>query len=63
MTHRYRIGQSVYLAQRFSATSSRALFKIVRLMPIENDDRVRYRIKSQGEAFDRVADEGELTLE
>jgi len=34
--------------------------EIVRLLPVENGD-VLYRIKSKGEAFERVAKESELS--
>jgi hypothetical protein len=33
----------------------------VRALPLENDDRVRYRIKNATEMFERVADEDQLS--
>jgi hypothetical protein len=42
-----------------SAPSGR--FKIVRLLPIENDRQIRYRIKSATEAFERIAEEAQLS--
>ena len=61
MQHRYRTGQTVFLSSRAS-NASRAPFKIVRPMPVDNDDRVRYQIKSTAEAFMRIAEEHDLTL-
>ena len=61
MPHRFRIGQTVFLSSR-ATNASRTAFKIVRAMPVDNDDRVRYQIKSSAEAFTRIAEEHELTL-
>lgn len=61
MQHRFRIGQTVIFASRASQ-SSQSAFKIVRPMPVDNDERVRYQIKSASEAFTRIAEEHELTL-
>ena len=61
MPHRFRAGQTVLLSSR-ATNASWSAFKIVRAMPIENDDRVRYQIKSATEAFTRIAEEHELTL-
>ena len=38
-----------------------AVRAIMRVMPVENDDRRRYRIKSTAETFERVANEDQLT--
>ena len=61
MQHRFRIGQTVLLSSR-AANASRSAFKIVRPMPVDNDERVRYQIKSPAEAFTRIAEEHDLTL-
>ena len=61
MPHRFRIGQTVIFASRASKASQSA-FKIVRPMPIGDDERLRYQIKSPGEAFTRIAEEHELSL-
>jgi hypothetical protein len=37
-------------------------FKIIIAMPIERAGEVRYRIKSEAENFERVADEMNLSL-
>jgi hypothetical protein len=41
---------------------SGSVFKIVRPMPIDRDDRLRYQIKSATEAFSRIVEEHELAL-
>lgn len=61
MQHRFRIGQNVLLSSR-AANTSRTIFKIVRAMPIDNDERLRYQIKSVAESFTRIAEEHELSL-
>jgi hypothetical protein len=61
MQHRFRIGQTVLFSSR-TANASRSAFKIVRPMPTDNDDRVRYQIKSAAEAFMRIAEEHDLSL-
>jgi hypothetical protein len=58
--HRFSIGQSVYFTSgpmgRAGASGS---YKIVKLLPSDGDD-YQYRIKSAGEAFERVAKESQL---
>lgn len=63
MTHRFSIGQRVRLhsGQR-GLRASGGSFKIIRALPIERAGEVRYRIKSEVEQFERVADEVNLTL-
>jgi hypothetical protein len=58
-THKYSIGQSVRFTSgpgRFGANGS---FKVVKLLPTDGDEQ-QYRIKSVGEAFERVAKESQL---
>lgn len=61
MQHQYRIGQTVFFSSR-APNASRTAFQIVRPMPVDNDERVRYQIKSVAEAFTRIAEEHDLTL-
>jgi hypothetical protein len=61
MQHRFRIGQTVFFSSRATKAST-AAFKIVRRMPVDNDDRLRYQIKSPAEAFTRIAEEHDLSL-
>ena len=59
-THKYSIGQTVrYIAGPFGRTGAAGSFKIVKLLPLEGDEH-QYRIKSAGEAFERVAKESQL---
>ena len=59
-THKYSIGQNVrYTAGPFSRFGASGSFKVVKLLPPEGDEQ-QYRIKSAGEAFERVAKESQL---
>jgi hypothetical protein len=60
--HKYSIGQLVYFEGAFRNNATRSQYKIVRLVPVENDNRVIYRIKSPTEAFERTAEEHQLTV-
>jgi hypothetical protein len=60
MAHKYSPGQSVYYQAQFGRNSSRVPYKIVRRLPIENDSRLSYRIKSAAESFERIAEEHQL---
>jgi hypothetical protein len=40
--------------------AARGQYKIVRLVPIERDNRVVYRIKNAAEVFERTAEEYQL---
>jgi hypothetical protein len=61
VVHRFHTGQTVLFSSR-TPGSSGSLFKIVRPMPVDRDDRLRYQIKSATEAFSRIVEEHELTL-
>ena len=43
MAQKFSIGQQVYFTPGFSGGSSSATFKIISVLPVENDDRRRYR--------------------
>jgi hypothetical protein len=61
MTHKYRVGQTVdYDPGRMGVRASSREYKVVRLLPPEGSELL-YRIKSVGEAFERVAKERELS--
>jgi len=62
MMHKYSIGQLVYFEGPFQRNAARGEYKIVSLVPIERDNKVVYRIKNAAEAFERTAEEGQLTL-
>src|SRR4249919_991300 len=62
-THKYSIGQNVrYTSGPFGRFGASGSFKIVKLLPPEGDEH-QYRIKSTGEAFERVAKESQLDRE
>jgi hypothetical protein len=58
--HKFEIGQRVYFTSRpVGQMSADSTYQIVRLLP-SNGDEYQYRIKSAGEAFERVARESQL---
>jgi hypothetical protein len=62
-THKYRIGQTVfYTSSPISRPGASGSYQVVRLLPSDGDD-YQYRIKNDGEAFERVAKESQLELE
>ncbi len=60
MTKTYTAGEAVYFRGAYGAGAA-SPYKVVRALPVENDDRVRYRIKNTAENFERVADEDQLS--
>jgi hypothetical protein len=63
MKHRFSAGQRVrFSSGRGTMPSGSGSFKIVTALPIERAGEVRYRIKSEAENFERVADEMNLSL-
>ena len=60
MMHKYSVGQLVYFDATFGHNAARGQYKIVRLVPIEQDNKLIYRIKSPVEAFERTAEEHQL---
>ena len=56
MTHKYSNGQNVYYEPTFGNAAARGKYKIVRQLPVENDNRLSYRIKSIAETFERIAE-------
>ncbi len=62
MMHKYSIGQLVYFEGAFRYNAARGQYQIVSLVPIENDNKIIYRIKNPAEAFARAAEEHQLTV-
>jgi hypothetical protein len=60
MPHKYSIGNEVYYEPSFTNAASRGKYKIVRQLPVENDNKLSYRIKSVAESFERIAEEHQL---
>ena len=58
--HKYRVGETVYYtSSSFGRAAANGSYTVVKLLPSEGDD-YQYRIKSSGEAFERVAKESQL---
>jgi hypothetical protein len=58
--HRYGVGEIVYYTSpSFGRTAASGNYTVVKLLPSDGDD-YQYRIKSNGEAFERVAKESQL---
>jgi hypothetical protein len=58
--HRYRVGETVYYTSpTFGRAAASGSYTVMKLLPSEGDD-YQYRIKSSGEAFERVAKESQL---
>lgn len=61
--HKFKVGQSLFLTQmRSNSTSTSAQYKVVRLMPPQQDGQNQYRIRGTSEAFERIAKEADLSL-
>ena len=59
-SHKYQVGQAVYYTSpTFGRAAATGSYTVVKLLPSEGDD-YQYRIKSSGEAFERVAKESQL---
>jgi len=58
--HKYSVGQLVYFEPTFGYNVPRGQYKIVGLVPIENDNRLIYRIKNPAEPYERIAEERQL---
>ena len=61
MTHKFDVGQNVYFNPPSVTAAARGKYKIVRVLPIENDNKLSYRIKSLAENFERIAEEHQLS--
>jgi len=62
-THKFRVGQTVlYTSSPISRPGASGTYKVVKLLPSDGDD-YQYRIKNQGEAFERVAKESQLEID
>jgi hypothetical protein len=60
MAHKYQVGEMVYYTSpTFGRAAASGSYTVVKLLPSESDD-YQYRIKSSGEAFERVAKESQL---
>lgn len=60
MTHSYS-NEDEARQEPQAGSLPRATYTIIKCMPIEEDGRIRYRIKSSTENFERVVFEDELS--
>jgi hypothetical protein len=59
-SHKYQVGELVYFTSpSFGRAAATGSYTVVKLLPSDTDD-YQYRIKSSGEAFERVAKESQL---
>ena len=63
MPHKFTVGASVYYNGGTIAPGARGVYKVVRQLPVEMDNRLLYRIKSAAETFERTAEEHQLNRE
>lgn len=61
VTHRFSVGQDVYFESKFGLHAARGQYKVVRVLPVERDNRLQYRIKSAAETFERTVEEEQLS--
>ena len=61
MAHKFSVGTSVNYEATFGHGAARGTYKVVRQLPIENDNKHMYRIKSAAESFERTAEEHQLS--
>jgi len=47
MPHKFRVGASVHYEGDRHAPGARGTYKIVRQLPVEGDNKLMYRIKSE----------------
>jgi hypothetical protein len=57
------VGQNVFYQPSIRINAAPGAYKIVAKMPIERDSHLIYRIKNTVEAFERIADESELSAD
>ena len=58
--HKYQVGEVVYFnSPSFGRAATTGSYTVIKLLPSEGED-YQYRIKSSGEAFERVAKESQL---
>jgi len=61
MPHKFAVGTSVYFSGGALTPGVRGIYKVVRQLPVEMDNRLLYRIKSAAESFERTAEEHQLS--
>uniref|UniRef100_Q07L36 Uncharacterized protein n=1 Tax=Rhodopseudomonas palustris (strain BisA53) TaxID=316055 RepID=Q07L36_RHOP5 len=62
MKHKFVVGENVYFtASNVARPAAQGAYEVIRLLPTDGDD-CQYRIKSNSEAFERVAKESQLQV-
>lgn len=61
MMHKFSQGTTVFYQPSHGQAAARGPYKIVQRLPIENDNRLAYRIKNVAETFERIAEEHQLS--
>lgn len=61
MPHKFAVGMAVYYESGFPGGSARGVYKIVKQLPVEWNNRIVYRIKNPAETFERIAEESQLS--
>jgi hypothetical protein len=60
MPHKFKVGTSVQFEGGTLTPGARGTYKVTRQLPVEQDNRFVYRIKSGAESFERTAEEHQL---
>ncbi len=60
MHHKFPVGLSVYYEGGAASGGARGVYTIMKQLPVERDNKVVYRIKSEAEVFERTAEESQL---
>ena len=60
MPHKFNIGATVHYDGGTLTPGARTPYKVVRQLPVEQNERYLYRIKSAAENFERIAEEHQL---
>ena len=61
MTHKFAVGSTVYYEGGTLAGGAHGIYKVTRQLPVERDNKIVYRIKSQAETFERTVEEHQLS--
>ncbi len=60
MAHKFA-GGTASIISRPRNMAARGQYRIVQQLPVENDNRLAYRIKNAAESFERIAEERQLS--
>ena len=61
MTHKFAVGAMVHYEGGTLAGGAHGIYKVTRQLPVERDNKIVYRIKTQAEAFERTVEEHQLS--